>query len=82
MKKLIIFTMLVALTGTLRAQNDIAIAAPAITAATTGEELGQVDNAIKGLATEIAKQLSKERVQTVPWANSPIWAPSHRSTPT
>lgn len=52
MKKLIIIAMLVAFSGTLRAQ-------------TAGESLGLIDNAIESLASELTKQLDKEGVQTV-----------------
>ena len=52
MRKFIIFTICVALSGALRAQ-------------TTGEELRQSDDAIKTLATELAKKLAEERAATV-----------------
>lgn len=52
MKKLLFISMLVALAGTLSAQN-------------TADDFAQTDAAIKTLATRLAQKLSAERVETV-----------------
>ncbi len=54
MKKLIVFTILVALSGTLHAQR-----------ASTADELRQTDSAVRTLATELAQKLAAERAETV-----------------
>ncbi len=54
MKKLIAFTILLALSGALHAQT-----------ASTGDELRQTDNAVRSLATELAQKLTTERAETV-----------------
>ncbi len=52
MKKLIVFTLLVALSGALHAQ-------------TSGEGLAQTDSTIKTLATQLAAKLAEQRAETV-----------------
>ncbi len=58
MKKLIVLTMLLALTGAFTG---------ALNAQTrnTGEDLSQTDAAVKALATDIARKLAEQRAQTV-----------------